>query len=238
MGTRPPGCRKVRAGSKPKRKYRILIADQGGVFRLGLKKLFAIEDDFRVVAQAENAAQVPELAKRFQADLLFVQYEIAKEGSGDLIARVSQAVPKSRIVIIGDHVSQGEVQEFVERGAAGIVLRSANPDSFVKCAAKVVKNGNCLPSLPADAKASAAAPAADLRHVDNLTRREKSIIGCLLQGWRNREIAEHLSITEQTVKNHLRTIFDKVGVSDRLELVLYAIHHRMELSPPTPAAGG
>ena len=238
MGTQPPGCRKVRAGSKPKRKYRILIADQGGVFRLGLKKLFAIEDDFRVVAQAENAAQVPELARKFQADLLFVQYEIAKEGSGDLVARVSQAVPQIRIVIMGDDVSQVEAQGLVERGAAGIVLRSANPDSFVKCAAKVVRNGNYLPNLPAETKASAGAAAADLRPVDTLTRREKSIIGCLLQGWRNREIAEHLSITEQTVKNHLRTIFDKVGVSDRLELVLYAIHHRMELSPPAASAAG
>ena len=75
-----------------------------------------------------------------------------------------------------------------------------------------------------------------MRPADTLTRREKSIVSCLMQGWRNREIAQHLTITEQTVKNHLRTIYDKVGVSDRLELVLYAIHHRMELPPPPAAA--
>ena len=69
------------------------------------------------------------------------------------------------------------------------------------------------------------------RPVDTLTHREKTIISYLMQGWRNREISTHLSISEQTVKNHLRTIYDKVGVSDRLELVLYAIHQRMELPP-------
>jgi DNA-binding NarL/FixJ family response regulator len=68
-----------------------------------------------------------------------------------------------------------------------------------------------------------------------LTRREKSIIACLVQGWRNREIAETLKISEQTVKNHLRAVYDKVGVSDRLELALYAIHQKLELPPP-PAA--
>jgi DNA-binding NarL/FixJ family response regulator len=78
-------------------------------------------------------------------------------------------------------------------------------------------------------------PAAPLRPVDTLTRREKSIIACLVQGWRNRQTALRLRITEQTVKNYLRTIYDKVGVSDRLELVLYAIHQRMEL-PPVPEA--
>jgi DNA-binding NarL/FixJ family response regulator len=72
------------------------------------------------------------------------------------------------------------------------------------------------------------------RPVDTLTRREKTIISYLMQGWRNREISTHLSISEQTVKNHLRTIYDKVGVSDRLELVLYAIHQRLELPPVKP----
>ena len=67
------------------------------------------------------------------------------------------------------------------------------------------------------------------RPVDTLTRREKSIISCLMEGWHNRQIGAYLSISEQTVKNHLRSIFDKVGVSDRLELVLYAIHQRLEL---------
>ena len=228
----------MRTGAKPNRKYRILIADRAGVFRLGLKKLFAVEDDFRVVAQADNAVQVPELAKRFQPDLLFIQYEIAREGSGDLVARTRQAVPHGRIIVMGDAISDDEVRELVRRGAVGVVPKSATAESFVKCAATVTKDGSFLPKPQTEESSPTGAVEARARPVDTLTRREKSIIGCLLQGWRNREIADHLSITEQTVKNHLRTIFDKVGVSDRLELVLYAIHHRMELPPPAASTEG
>jgi DNA-binding NarL/FixJ family response regulator len=234
----PPGYCLVRAGAKLKRKYRVLIADRGGVFRLGLKKLIAIEDDFRVVAQAENAAQIPLLAKKFQADLLFIQSEIVQEGGGDLLARIHQAVPDSRVLIVADGLRDDEMDSFIKRGASGIVLRSADPDSFVKCALKVIKSKHNLPKPQAEAPSGARAAESALRPVDTLTRREKTIISGLLQGWRNREIAQHLSISEQTVKNHLRTIFDKVGVSDRLEMVLYAIHHRMELPPPAASTNG
>ena len=79
-------------------------------------------------------------------------------------------------------------------------------------------------------------PSSPPRPVDTLTRREKTVISYLMQGWRNREISTHLAISEQTVKNHLRTIYDKVGVSDRLELVLYAIHQRLELPAVQTAA--
>jgi two-component system nitrate/nitrite response regulator NarL len=225
---------------KSKRKYRILIADRGGVFRLGLKKVFAIEDDFRVVAQAENALQTAELTKRFQADLLFVQAEIEQEGGGDFLARINQAVPHVKTVIVAESARDDEIDAFVKRGASGIVSRSADPDSFVKCAVRVVKNGTCLPKPSAEPQAPSTGGHGrpELRPADTLTRREKSIIGCLMQGLRNREIASNLSITEQTVKNHLRTIFDKVGVSDRLELVLYAIHHHLEITPPTPTSAG
>jgi DNA-binding NarL/FixJ family response regulator len=230
----------VRSQSKSKRKCRILIADRGGIFRLGLKKLFAVEDDFRVVAQSENALQTFELAKRFQADLIFVQAEIVQEGNGDLLARIGQAVPHSKTVIVADFARDDEIDAFVRRGASGIVLRSADPDSFIKCALRIAKHGTCIPKTSAETQTAAPATGrerAELRPAETLTRREKSIIGCLMQGLRNREIASTLSITEQTVKNHLRTIFDKVGVSDRLELVLYAIHHKLELVPPTIAAG-
>jgi DNA-binding NarL/FixJ family response regulator len=230
----------VRLPAKSKRKSRVLIADRGGVFRLGLKKLFAVEDDFRVVAQAENAMQTAELAKRFQADLLFVQAEIEQEGEGGLLARIHQAAPGSKTLIVAESARDDEVEGFVNRGASGIIMRSAEPESYVKCAARVIKNGSCIPTPSAErlsALSAAGRGRAGLRPVDTLTRREKSIIGCLMQGLRNREIASTLSITEQTVKNHLRTIFDKVGVSDRLELVLYAIHHQMEISPPASASG-
>ena len=128
----------------------------------------------------------------------------------------------------------------VRSGAAGVILKTVDPQFFVKCARRVTEGETWIPKrqVATMAKLLEARPAKPPRPVDTLTRREKTIISYLMQGWRNREISTHLSISEQTVKNHLRTIYDKVGVSDRLELVLYAIHQKMKLprsrcySPP------
>ena len=120
---------------------------------------------------------------------------------------------------------------FVESGAAGVILKTVEPALFVKCARKVMDGELWLPKKQVTdmAQALRGRPTAAVRPADTLTRREKTIISYLIRGLRNREIGEQLTITEQTVKNHLRTIYDKVGVSDRLELALYAIHKRLEL---------
>jgi DNA-binding NarL/FixJ family response regulator len=222
------------AGRKLKRRFRVLVADQGGVFRLGLRKVFALEDDLRVVAQADSALQLAPLARKFMPDLIFVQAEMIEDGPDNVLARTRRAVPEGRIVITAAHLERGDVARFSRSGAAGVILKSQEPSDFVACAHKVLADKPCFPEPASDEAAPAvhSLPKPKPRPADTLTRREKSIIGCLMQGWRNREIAQHLSITEQTVKNHLRAIYDKLGVSDRLELVLYAIHHRMEL--PTP----
>jgi DNA-binding NarL/FixJ family response regulator len=220
------------------KRVRILIADREGVFRLGLKKLFALEDDLRVVAQAENADQVTGLAEKFTPDIYFIQADIAEENSGELLRKLRKGTSPGRVLITTALPPSDLGMEFVKRGASGVVPKTAEPEVFVKSARRVAQGEMWLSSGPISPGATATPAEADppARPADTLTRREKSIISCLMQGWRNREIARQLTITEQTVKNHLRTIYDKVGVSDRLELVLYAIHHRLELPPPPAAA--
>jgi DNA-binding NarL/FixJ family response regulator len=226
-------------GRKPKRRFRILIADHGGVFRLGLRKVFALEDDLRVVAQAENALQLAPLARKFMADLLFVQAEMIDDFPENILAKSRKAFPAGKIVVTATSLKRDDIARFARAGASGVILKSQDPLQFVACARKVLSGETWLP----DAVSDGPAPAPEfrertkLRPADTLTRREKSIIGCLMQGWRNREIAQYLSITEQTVKNHLRAVYDKLGVSDRLELVLYAIHHRLELPTPDSVPG-
>ncbi len=223
---------------KPKTKVRILIADREGVFRLGLKKLLGVEDDLRVVAQAADAEQTLRLAKAFHPDLLFVQAEIMAEGPGKLLAQLRQLIPAARVVVTASAPSEQDVLRFVQSGAAGVISKSVEPELFVRCARKVMAGEVWMPKghVAKMAQLLEAKSERPLRPAETLTHREKTVISYLLQGWRNREIARHLSITEQTVKNHLRTIYDKVGVSDRLELVLYAIHQHLEL-PPVDLAG-
>jgi len=222
-----------------KKKIRVLIADREGIFSFGLKELFAVEDDVRVVAQAQSASQLVELTKSLQPQLFFIQAEIITEAGGKLLADLRREAPKGKIVVTFSSVpTEEEGMRFVQMGAVGIILKSVEPSLFVRCARKVVwENEVWLPhrqvaSIAKFVESNAARP---LRPVDTLTVREKTIISYLMQGWRNREIAQHLSITEQTVKNHLRSIYDKVGVSDRLELVLYAIHQKMVLPAVQPS---
>ncbi|MGO8733396.1 MAG: LuxR C-terminal-related transcriptional regulator [Terriglobia bacterium] len=225
-----------------KKKIRVLIADREGIFRFGLKKLFAVEDDLRVVAQAQSAAQLIELAKSLRPHLFFIQAEIIAETGGNVFADLRREAPDCKIVVTSSSApTEEEGMQFVRLGAAGIILKSVEPSLFVKCARKVVwENEVWLPhqQVARIAKFVETNASQPLRPVDTLTQREKTIISYLMLGWRNREVARHLSITEQTVKNHLRSVYDKVGVSDRLELVLYAIHRKMVLPPVQPTQSG
>ena len=228
--------------NSPKKKIRVLIADREGIFRFGLKELFAVEDDVRVVAQAHSASQVIELTKSLRPHLLFVQSEIVTEAGGNLFTELRKQAPTCKIVVTFSAMPTEEQGiRYVQLGAAGIIMKSVEPSLFVRCARRVVWDDEVwLPhkQVASMAKFVETAAAQPLRPVDTLTQREKTIISYLMQGWRNREIAGHLNITEQTVKNHLRSIYDKVGVSDRLELVLYAIHQKLLLPPVEPAESG
>ena len=217
----------------------ILIADREAVFRFGLMKLFGLEDDLRVVAQAENSGQVFSLAKAFRPDLVFVQAEIVNERGDNLFARVSQISPRSKFVVVAANFSEDESLRYVSGGASGVLLKSSDPAFFVKCVRRVMDGELWLPKrhVTKMAEALGEVELAARRPADTLTPREKMIISYLMVGCRNREIARTLSISEQTVKNHLRAIYDKVGVSDRLELVLYAIDRHLDLPQIDDAMG-
>jgi DNA-binding NarL/FixJ family response regulator len=136
-------------------------------------------------------------------------------------------------VITASGIPEDQILRHTKAGASGVILKSVAPYLFVKCARKVMDSEVWLPKrqVARMAQVFQSTQERPRRPADTLTGREKTIISYLIQGWKNRDIGQQLSITEQTVKNHLRSIYDKVGVSDRLELVLYAIHQRLELPP-------
>lgn len=213
------------------KKIRILIADRESVFRVGLTKVLGVEDDLRVVAQAEDSAQTVSMAKSFKPHVIFAQGEIIAEGAGDLLARLRKISNETRVVITCSELHKEEALRHVKAGAAGVILKSVDPSLFVKSARKVADGELWLPKqyVTHIAKALETSGERSLRPADTLTNREKTIISYIMLGWRNREIADHIDISEQTVKNHLRMIYDKLGVSDRLELVLYALHQGLDL---------
>ena len=221
----------MKKAHKPKR-IRILLADREEVFRLGVRQLFSLEDDLRVVAQAATSEQVVALAERFRPHLLMVQGEIAAEPRGNFMEQIRRASPHSKLIITTPALKGDMASRYMEAGAAGVIARSAALSQFVRCIREAMKHkaGMVRKATGAEMVKRADVPQKpSVRPADTLTRREKAVIGCLMQGFPNREIARCLSIAEQTVKNHLRSIFDKIGVSDRLELVLYAIHQKLDI---------
>ncbi|MGH9398612.1 MAG: LuxR C-terminal-related transcriptional regulator [Terriglobia bacterium] len=222
--------------SSGRKKIQVMIADHEAVFRIGLRRLLAAEGDLAVVAEAENATQALHSARQTRPDVIFIQSEIFPEKSLDMISRLRSASAGCKLVITATAIKNREPLRYIRAGASGVILKSLDPALFVKCARKVMQNEIWLPKndVAQMAHLLGSAPIELPRPVDTLTNREKTIISFLVQGWRNREIAEHLAIKEQTVKNHLRAVYDKVGVSDRLELVLYVIHQRVDL--PAAAA--
>lgn len=222
----------VRKRHRNRTRTNILIADGEGVFRLGLKKLFSVEDDLRVVAQAEDSSQLLAMVTSFRPDLAVVQQELTLNGHGEILPQILKESPDCKVIVTGSRLNDMENERLFRDGASGVIPRSATPEVFVDGVRRVLSGETLRPPRQEQNEEFANGFASPrTRPVDTLTPREKTIISCLTQGWRNRDIAQHLTITEQTVKNHLRSIYDKVGVSDRLELVLYAIHQNMELPP-------
>jgi len=129
-----------------KGKIRVLVADREGIFRLGLKKLFAVEDDLRVVAEAENATEVLARAETFRPDLAFVQEEILAESGSNLISALLEVVPECKVVATASISSDESAMRHVRSGAAGMILKTVDPQLFVKCARRVAEGEKWIPN--------------------------------------------------------------------------------------------
>jgi DNA-binding NarL/FixJ family response regulator len=146
--------------------------------------------------------------------------------------------PKPKVIILTASEDKNEFVQAMKLGCSGIVLKQTAPELIVKSIRKVYNGEIWLDSHTTAAVMRQFATPADIlgmettrtRERSPLSQREREIVGLVAQGYKNREMAEKMFISEQTVKNHLHNIFDKLGVSDRLELALYAIHKGLHLT--------
>src|SRR4051812_1188706 len=200
---------------------KVILADNQAIFRAGAAKVLAVEDDLRIVAQAQNADQVAMSIDRFRAAVLVISDTMA----GDLAKVVSDAKKhKTHVVVVSD--KPDSAADFIRAGAAGVVYRSVTGAALVECIRKVAKGENWVQDN-AVAKEVEESDQVGARVRDRLTPKELKIVALVVQGYKNKEIATRLGTTEQVIKNYLRNVYDKIGVGDRLELALFTIHHRI-----------
>jgi DNA-binding NarL/FixJ family response regulator len=221
---------------------RVILADTQAIFRAGLRKVFALEDDIRVVGQAETLAQTQSAAAKFTADVLIFEAALTPNPV-EAVADLLRQNPQLRIVVVTPGASDEELTlELFRRGAHGIVSREVEPELLVECLRKVVAGETWLDSQGVhwvmEAYRNQNNRPAGARPKVQLTPKETLIVSCVTQGMKNKEIALRVGTTEQVVKNYLRKVYDKLGVADRLELALYCLNHHVVDNtkvPPLPA---
>jgi len=200
---------------------KIILGDNQAIFRAGIAKVLASEEDFRVAAQCSDMARMVLAVDTYRSSIV-VFASALRPDMVDFMNRVKTA--GSRAVVIAEN---GEsATSYTGQGVRGVVYRNTTGAALVDCVHKVIHGLTCV-QRPADAAHAEDEDSVGARVRDRLTPKEMKIVALIVQGCKNKEIAQRLGTTEQVIKNYLRSIYDKTGVSDRLELALFTIHHRV-----------
>ena len=217
---------------------RVIVADTQAIFRAGLRKVFALEDDIRVVGQAETLAQTQSAVAKFSADVLIFEAALTPNPV-EAVAELLRQNPKLRVVVVTPGSDEELTLDLFRRGAHGIVSREVEPELLVECLRKVVAGETWLDPQGIrwvmEAFRNQTNRQAGSRPKVQLTPKETLIVSCVTQGMKNKEIALRVGTTEQVVKNYLRKVYDKLGVADRLELALYCLNHHVVDNTKVPA---
>ena len=211
---------------------RIVIADDHPIFRDGLRKLLEEEPGLEVVGEAADGAEAVELARRLKPHVLLLDLAMPRRPGLEALRELKEGPEGLRTIVLTASIEKRQIIEALQLGACGVVLKESATQLLLKSIRAVVGGEmwigrgsvqDLVQYLRTADDAPPSAPASGF----GLTPRELDIVETIVAGYSNREIARHLSISEDTVKNHLSNVFDKLGVSSRLELALFAVNHRV-----------
>jgi DNA-binding NarL/FixJ family response regulator len=209
---------------------KMILADNQAIFRAGTAKILAMEDDFRIIAQCGDAERLYQTLETFRG-ATFIFASALKLNLQHFLERMSAQGSRSIVIVENTEITQ----PYITAGVHGAVHRCVTGPGLIDCARRVNRGERGVQGV-----SSGVGPLEEdlvgARVRDRLTPKEMKIVALIVQGCKNKEIAMRLTTTEQVIKNYLRSIYDKTGVSDRLELALFTIHHRI-LAEAAAAAG-
>ena len=200
---------------------KIILADSQAIFRAGTAKVLAMDEDLRIIAQCADLERMLHAISTFPGAIVLFAGSLRPD-MGRL--RMMLEASGSRAIVIAENSESAG--SYLHMGFKGVVFRNVTGSALVECVRRVAAGDTWVPPQLAIAEV----PEEDMvgtRVRDRLTPKEMRIVALIVQGCKNREIALRLKTTEQVIKNYLRSIYDKTGVSDRLELALFTIHHRV-----------
>jgi DNA-binding NarL/FixJ family response regulator len=217
----------------PSEGIRVLIADDHPIFRKGLRSVLEAEAGFEVVGEAENGEEAVRLSRDLLPHVLLLDLSMPGVSGMEALAELASAPTPVRTIMLTAAIEKPEIVKALQLGAAGVVLKSASTELLFKSIRSVMDGehwigrgavSDLVEALRAQMGGATEKPA---RERFGLTKRELEITSTVVSGLSNREIARKLSLSEDTVKHHLTNIFNKMGASNRLELALFAVHHRL-----------
>jgi DNA-binding NarL/FixJ family response regulator len=225
---------------------RVLIADGQPIVLEGLRYVLNQYSHIQVVGEAADGIEMIEKATHLEPDIILLDFKLPRVDGLTVLRNIRDRVLPAKVIMFASSDNKEDFVEAMKLGCSGILLKE-NPTSLIEKSIQRVQAGE----IWLDSNTTAAVirhfaspkdfPAAHTpsssgggnnkssRERAQLSQREREIIVLIAQGYKNKEIAEKMFITEQTVKNHLHNVFDKLGVSDRLELALYAIHNSLHV---------
>jgi two-component system, NarL family, nitrate/nitrite response regulator NarL len=215
---------------------RLVIADDHPIFRDGLRRLLEAEPDLRVIGEARDGAEAVKLARQLKPDIMLLDLAMPKHPGLEALRDLSNGEGNSvRVILLTAAAEKKEIVEALQLGARGVVLKDSATQLLLK-AIHTVMSGEywvgreSVSNLVQYLRNLVQSSGDEARQKKfGLTPRELEIVSAVVAGFANKEIAEYFKISEDTVKHHLSNIFDKLGVSTRLELALFAVNQSLPL---------
>jgi DNA-binding NarL/FixJ family response regulator len=213
----------------------IMIIDDHVVIRSGLRMLIEHDQRMEVVAQAGNRTEALERAASSRPDVIILDLVLGEEDGLSFLPELCQASPNSRVLVLTGVQNADAHRRAIRRGALGIVLKEHAAEQLLKAIMKVYEGevwiersmmGSMIQELN---KPTQVDP--EVTKIKSLTDREREVIALIGEGLKNKQVGERLFISETTVTHHLSSVFDKLDVSDRLELIIYAFRHGLAKIP-------
>ncbi len=221
--------------NKPVKVIRIVIADDHPIVRDGLRRLLETEKDFSVVGQAADGREAIRLVHQVRPDILLLDLAMPRLPGLEVLRELSTTSLETRTILLTAAVEKEQIVEALQVGARGVVSKEAATELLFK-AIRTVVGGQYwvgreeVSDLVAALRGLIPTGADERPRSFGLTRRELEIVAAIVEGCTNRDIAQKFTLSEDTVKHHLTHIFDKLGVSNRLELAMFAVNHRLVAS--------
>jgi DNA-binding NarL/FixJ family response regulator len=218
-------------------KIRIVIVDDQLIVREGLRMLLDNHPGIKVVAMASTRSEALDIISREPCDLIILDLELGGISSVSFIPQLREVARSARVLVLTGSRDSDTHQKAAQLGAMGVVLKEDAADLLLKAIEKVYKGeawldrvilGNIIWQMSSQDKDSLDP---ERKKISSLTDRERQVIALIAEGLKNRQIAERLFISPTTVTHHLRSIYSKLGVTDRLELVVYAFANKLAKMP-------